>query len=154
MTRTAWEGRESSDLDPRKWLRHGLPLPRFTEPVGQLPGAGAQPVGSGDSRRRPRRSYSTYPRRARRQTNPGIQPEDLTLDQVPFGLPGLAAQIYDKQLPGSGAQPVGSGYGHRRVRRFEPTYPSLARCQPDPGVQPEKPTPARGATGPGTPELG
>ena len=53
--------------------------------------AGAQPVQSGDGRRRPRRSYSAYPGRARLQTNPGIQPEELTLDQVPFGLPGPAA---------------------------------------------------------------
>ena len=75
-----------------KWLRHGLPLPRSPEPGGQLPGAGAQPVGSGDGRHRPQRSYSVYPGRARRQTYPGIQPEELTLDQVLFGLPGLAAR--------------------------------------------------------------
>ena len=41
-----------------KWLRHGLLLPHSPEPGGQLPGAGVQPVGSGDGRLRPRRSYS------------------------------------------------------------------------------------------------
>ena len=48
-----------------KWLRHGLPLPRSPEPGGQLPGAGVQPVGSGDGHRRPQRSYSAYPGRGR-----------------------------------------------------------------------------------------
>ena len=130
-----------------KWIRHGLPLPRSPEIGGQLLGARAQPVGSGDGRRMPRRSYLTYPRLVRRQTDPRIQPEELPPDQVPFGLPGPAARSSDKQLPGSGAQTVGSGDGRRRARRFYPTYPRLVRLQPDPVVQPEKPTPAWGAFG-------
>ena len=128
-----------------KWLRHGLPLPRSPEIGGQLPGAGVQPVASGDGCRRPRRSYSTYPGLARRQMNSEIQPEKLTLAQVPFGLLAPVARSSDKQLLGSRARPAGSGDGCRRARRFDPMYPRLARCQPDPGVQPEKPTPARGA---------
>ena len=91
-------------------------------------GATVQPVGSGDGCRRPRRSYSTYPELARSQTNPGIQPEELTLDQVPFRLPGPAARSSRKQLLGSGARPVGSVDGRLRARRFDPTYPRLARC--------------------------
>ena len=63
------------------------------------------------------------------------------VDQVPFRLPGLAALSSDKQLPGSGAQPVRSGDGRHRARRFDPTYPRLARGQPDPGVQPERALP-------------
>ena len=44
-----------------KWPRHGLPLPRTSEPHRQLPGAGAQPVGFGYGRHTFGMSSPTYP---------------------------------------------------------------------------------------------
>ena len=56
-----------------KWSRHGLSLPIILEPRRQLPGAGAQLVGSRDGCRKLDTSNPTYPGLTQRRTSTGIR---------------------------------------------------------------------------------
>ena len=92
-----------------KWAQHGLQLLRTPGPRGQLPGAGAQPVGFGDVRCSFGPTSPIYPGLAQRRPGAGIQPVKPAPDRFAFGIPTPVYAGSDKQLPGAdkqlGAQP-------------------------------------------------
>ena len=91
-----------------KWPRHELPLPRTPESHRQLPGAGAQLVGFGDSQRKFGMSSAAYPGLAQCRPSAGMQQEKPTADRFAFGLPTPALLSPDKQLPGHSRSSTGS----------------------------------------------
>ena len=76
-----------------KWPRHNLLLPLTPEPRGQLPGAGAPPVGSGDGHHKFGMSNPTYPGLTQCRLSTGIQQAKPTPDWFTFGLPTPVLRI-------------------------------------------------------------
>ena len=70
-----------------KWARHGLQLLCTPEPRGQIPGAGAQPVGFGDGRCTFGITSPAYPGMAQHRPNAGIQPVKLAPHRFAFERP-------------------------------------------------------------------
>ena len=87
-----------------KWPRHGLSLPLTPEPRGQLPGAGAPRVGSGDGRRKFGMPNPTYSGLTQRRLSTGIHQAKPTPDRFTFGLPTPVLRSPDRQFPGAGTQ--------------------------------------------------
>ena len=84
--------KRSADSHPRMGPNRSGPdtgcrYPALREIHRQLPGAGAQLLGSRDGRRKFGMSNPTYLGLARRQPNARIQQVRLTPDRVAFGLP-------------------------------------------------------------------
>ena len=88
-----------------KWPRHGFPtVPHTPEPHRQLPGAGAQPLGFRDGRRKFGMSRPAYRQLTQRRLNAGIHQVKLTPDRFAFGLLTTALLSPEKQLPGLGTE--------------------------------------------------
>ena len=92
----------SSGTQRQKWPRHGLSLPPTPEPHGQLPGARALPVGSGDGRRKFVMSHPTYPGLTQHRLDTGIEQAKPILDRFTLGLPAPILRSPDIQFPGTG----------------------------------------------------
>ena len=87
-----------------KWSRHGLSLPLIPELRRQLPGAGAQPVGSGDGRCKLDTFDPTYPGLIQRQTSTWIRQPKPTPHRFTLGSPTPAFRSPDRPFPGVGTQ--------------------------------------------------
>ena len=99
----------STDLDPLhgakpKWYRHRVSWPLIPEPRRQLPGAGAQPVGSGGGRCKLDTSDPTYPELIQHRTSTGIWQPKPTPHHFTLGSPTPAFRIPDRPFPRVGTQ--------------------------------------------------
>ena len=89
-----------------KWHIYGLPIPQTLGPRGQLPGAGAQPVGSGDDRFAFRMPSPTYLGPDRQLPGTGTQPVKIGNDRFMFGMLSPTYPGPSRQRPVGGTQPV------------------------------------------------
>ena len=119
-----------------KWARYGAPIPRTPGPRGQLPGTGAQSVGSGDGRF----AFVPNPTGPDKQLPPGPDTETQSVktgnDRSVFGLTSPTYPGPSRHRPDTGTQTVRPASDRFAFGIPTPTYPRSEGRLPGVGTPP------------------